>query len=1716
MSWMQDGVRRTGGKGRFMESIADFPDTDFPGTDLPGLLRLTEAGSGNHRLDSDGETRLLRVMRPGQAFPILVRMAEPDGRTEAALDRLQREHALSRRLDPVWAAKPLDLLRHGEMPVLTMADPGGQPLSTLAVSTMPFRGRLALAVRLAGALAQLHRRGLLHGDLRPFNLLVGEDGAVRLTGFGRSRLLSGGLLSGGLSSGGLPLLAAPPADRPALLAYMAPEQSGRMNRPVDRRSDLYSLGVTLYELFTGELPFAARDATEWIHAHLARAPIPPAFHAPDLPQAVAGILLRLLAKTAEDRYQSADGLVRDLTHALQLWEVQGRIPPFPAGRRDLPEGLASPPALYGRDGPVAVLQAAFDRVAGHGRMGIVLVAGGSGEGKSAVVGALEEQVPPPRGLFAAGKFDQGKRDLPYASLAEAFHGLVSRLLALPAPHRERWRRALREAVGGNGAALTALIPNLALLIGEQAPVAPLPPQEAQNRFDLLVHRVVKVFARPDHPLVLFLDDLQWLDRATLDLLDRLVAGGGIGNLLLVGAYRSDEVGAGHPLAALLQRMRGAGPEIDREEIALSPLSLDDVRRMTADSLDRRPDEVAALAALLHERTGGNPFFTVQLLTALERSGHLWFDRAARRWDWNMAAVEAARSGGGIATLMTERLARFPAEARDLLARFAALGVRVRLSTLALAGGLPEPEAERILEPVVAEGLLLRTEDGYRFLHDRVQEGAYALEPAEARGALHLDIARALHRGFAADLSGERLFELVGQYDRCIPLIPEEPERAQVATLYLAAGHRAKEASAHGSALAYALGGLRLLEGGRWERRHRLAFALEHLQAECEFLSGDLQQAERRLLQLIGRAECPVDRAAITALLVTVYTAIDRSDRAIDSCLAYLRGVGIDWPAHPPAALAHGEYAQLRAAIGDRPIASLSALPAIGDPDGRATLDVLAAALPPAFFSDRNLVCLILCRMANLSLRNGRSDASALGFAYLGMMAGPCFGDYAAGYEFGRLGYDLAERQGRTRYRARVLMTFAYHVVPWTRDIRSERPLLLRAFEEAREAGDVTYGGFTSVTLVTSMLASGDPLATVQRTAETRLAYVRQVKFGLCTDILTTQLQFVRALRGRTDALHSFDGQGFDDAAFEARLLANPSLDIATCWHWIRTLQLRCIAGDMAGAVEAAERAEGLLWTTSGHWEMAEFHLHAALARAGVMDGAAPEERARHAAALARHRDQLRDWAGHSPDSFDARSALAGAEVARVEGRTEDAMRGYDRAVRAAQRSALPHVEALANECAAGFYRGFGMPTLELASIGAAADCYGRWGASAKVRQLAGRYPALALDAEEVAVPAPPRGFGGVDPASLLETLRTMSDQASVEQLTGTLLTLVLEHAGASRGLLILARGERLRVEAEATTGLYGVSVRLVQEDADRTALPHAILHGAIRDQGAVIVDDTRAAGPFSADPYFRDTEARSILCLPLVRRRRVVGLLHLENALATHAFTPDLVNVLTLLGAQAAASLETATLEEKEALLKEVHHRVKNNLQLVTSLLNLQAHRIEDKAVAALFADSRDRVRSMALVHENLYRLGNFARVPMREHLASVCAHLLRAYSRQAGAVRLETDLDDLSLDLDRAVPCGLIVNELVSNALKHAFPGGRGGVLRVALTADGRDCRLSVRDDGVGLPGDYDPDRMDTVGFQLVTDLTSQLHGAFSYSSKSGAEFIVTFPVKGRNRGIE
>ncbi|RYJ02874.1 MAG: GAF domain-containing protein, partial [Acetobacteraceae bacterium] len=773
---------------------------------------------------------------------------------------------------------------------------------------------------------------------------------------------------------------------------------------------------------------------------------------------------------------------------------------------------------------------------------------------------------------------------------------------------------------------------------------------------------------------------------------------------------------------------------------------------------------------------------------------------------------------------------------------------------------------------------------------------------------------------------------------------------------------------------------------------------------------------------------------------------------------------------------------------------------------RAVLDVLAAVLPPAFFSDENFVCLVLCRMAIYGLAHGNGNASPLGYAYLGMMLGPYFGDWRAGFEFGLLGQALVEEGGLAQYAARVQMCFAYHVAPWTRHISFTLPRLRRAFEVAVRAGDLTYSGFSACTLITSLLAAGVPLAEVEGVAVEKLAFVRRARFGLIVDIITSQLCMIRGLRGYRPDRSEAEGGAWDEAKFEARLQSEPSLAIAACWHWIRKLQAAVIRGAYAEALDSAARAEPLLWTSFGHLEMAEYHFHAGLAHAACCGGA---DDAGHRTAIAGHREQLRLWAENCPENFAARAALLEGAVAAIEGRGFTAMQHFEAAIRSAAENSLVQVEALAHEWASRFYRENGFATSAGAYLRNARDCYLRWGATTKVQQLEQQDRGLA---EQLPLPGAGAegGLGMIDLASMIRTSQAVSGESGLTALIQTLMQVVLEHAGAERGLLLMPRANELRLEAEAATGPGGITVRLPQRIVTETELPIGLVRHVLRVPETVLIDDAARPGRFAEDGYLARTGGRSVLCIPLLRQLRLTGLLYLENSLAPYVFTPARVTVLQLLASQAAISLENATLEEKEALVREMHHRVKNNLQLVSSLLNLQAARVEDPAVAELFIDSRDRVRSMALVHENLYRAGDYARVPMRHHVETLCAQIERAYRGREGRIRLDVSVEPIQLDLDRAISSGLIINELLSNAFKHAFPDDAAGRISITVSQQGGDCVLTVRDDGIGMPAALaaDLDASASLGLQLVGDLVQQLHGRLTLGPPPGAEFTVTFPL--------
>ena len=1488
---------------------------------------MTETRRSLDILRQDGEFVFFRDRDSRTAISGAESLLTREAKGSSGLERLAHELSLKEYLDPDWAVRPLELVRRDGRTALLLSDPGGELLARLLGRPMAPMLFLRIGVSLAAALGRLHAHGIIHKDIKPANVFVEPTtGEVHLTGFGfasrqpRERHAM-----------------AAPEDIAGTLAYMAPEQTGRMNRSIDSRSDLYALGVTFYEMLTGVLPFDSVDPIELFHCHIARSAIPPAARVHGMPEALSAVVMKLLAKAAEARYQTAAGLEADLRSCLAQWERQGRIDTFALGAHDATGQWLIPEKLYGRDAEIKLLVDAFGRVAADGAPEFVLLSGGAGVGKSSLVHELHRVLVPRNGLFAAGKFDQHRSDIPYATLAQALRGLIRQVLGRSAAPLGAWRAALRTAMGSSAHLLVNLVPELEVILGPQAPVRDvleLAPQDAQHRFHALLRRFLGVFAQAEHPLVLFLDDLQWLDASTLELLEYVFGEPGLHHVLLIGACRDDDVSSDHPLKSVLNSLRAAGT-VAVHELVVAPLRLDDVERLLADTLHCDPGQVRSLAALVHEKGGGSPLFTSQLIATLAEDRQFVYQPDSATWTWDIAKIRAKGFTASVVELVVEKLVRLPGTTRQALQVLASLGDQGTADSLAEILDMPRPDVHAALWEAVRAGFVSRADGTYTFVHDRIREAVYSLLPNDDRAAEHLRIGRALLLRAAPEGFDDRIFDIVNQFNRGSGLITAPQERERLAGLNLVAGKRAKEATAYAEALNYFELGCALLPRDGWERHYDIVFALEYNRAECEYLTGALAPAEARLAMLADRAAGNADLAAVTCLRVNVHTTLDRSDLAVEAGLAYLRRVHVQWSSHPTAEDVRAEFKRMTRRLGHRTIEELVDLPLMKDADSRATMDVLTAILPPTLFTDENLLGLVVGRMADISLQHGHCDGSCIGYAWLGMFLGPRFGDYQAGHRFAKLGLDLVEQRALGRFKARVYLHFGNVVNPWTRPFHTGRAWIRRAFEVANDGGDLTFAVYSCNHLVSNLLASEAPLGEIQREAEIGLAFARKARFGLVIDIITGQLQLVRALRGISAGASPPSEAEIDEGRFEKHLEEDPRLAIAACWYWIRKSQSCFLAGACESALAAASRAQHLLWTSPSHIEIAEHHFFAALARAALHDEADLTARPALIAELERHHRQLEEWARNCEENFGNRAALVGAEMARIEGRDVDAMRLYEQAIRSSRENGLGMSEGIAHELAARFYLSRLSTTASRAHLAEARGCFERWGANAKVKQIDARYPSLRAQ-QTTSFSAP--GGGGVEQVDLLSVAKAsqaISGRIVLEELVDTLLRIVLENAGAQTGALLLVRAEGVIHAAEARVVHDAVKVQLhLGQERPASALPASILNHVLRSMEPVLLADAASPNPFSTDPCLALRQSRSVLCLPITRQSTPIGLLYLENNLVAHAFAPECLTVLELLAAQAAISLENALLyadlqrenaerQRAEASLRERDSRIR-------------------------------------------------------------------------------------------------------------------------------------------------------------------------------------------------
>jgi len=1456
--------------------------------------------------------RLGRDSPAGDRHAFIPVLSGSDHPTLESINRLIHEYELKDDLAADWALRPVELVRERGRTMLVVEYAGGEPLDRLIGQPMEVGRFLRLAVALSAALGRLHGRGLVHKDINPANVIVDSAaGHVWLTGFGIASRLRRERQA-----------LEPPEIIAGTLAYMAPEQTGRMNRSVDARSDLYAMGVTLYQMVTGVLPFAAADPMELVHCHIARQAVPPVERIPGVPAAISAVIMRLLAKTQEDRYQTAAGVGADLRRCLTEYQSAIKIEPFALASHDIPDVLRISEQLYGREQSIEALLSAFERVATKGGSELMLVSGYSGVGKSSVVYELQKTLSLSRGIFAVGKCDQLTSDIPYATLARALQTLVGMVLRSNNAELARWRDSIRQAVEPNGQLIASLIPELELVIGKQPPVPDLPPHDSRNRFQMVFRAFLHVFARSQHPLVLFLDDLQWIDTATLALVEDLVGRRETRHLLLIGAYRDNEVSPSHPLALALDALRGTGTQVNK--IVLSALELNDVCRLIASAVHSHEEHVRPLARLVVEKTGGNPFFTIQFLAELAAESLLSFDAGIAAWNWNVARIGAKGYTDNVAQLMVAKLQRLPAVAQEALKELACLGNIVDVATLAVVRESPEEEIHAAFADAAQLGLVIRLEGAYRFAHDRVQEAAYALIPQAVRPEMHLRIGRQLRAVTELEPTDERVFAAVNQLNHAVALIADADEKMTVLRLNVLAGLKAKAGIAYSAARDYLTQAAALVVADAWTRHYEETLELYLALTECEYLVGNVDSADQLFELMLRHAHSDLDRARIYSLRIKVYQAGSRYDESVVLVLEALQLFGVTFPESDDEiqATAEAEFHAITTNLRGRRIGDLLDAPAVDVPEVRAIIGLLVDAAPAAYNGRPKLFPLVTMKAVNFSLRYGHTDQSSYAYAVHALTLVSVYGDLAQAFEFSEMALRLNDKFDNARLRGTLLQLHGDHVNFWRRPFATGVPILDQGFRACLEVGDLVYAGHLAFLSVWQAIERGDALADVRTVAARKAEFARESHIDAVYQTIELEQQFVASLQGRTSDPLTFDADGFDEHASIATI-EKSAFGCGIVFLQIMKQVLAFLHGQHTEALEAARLAVPMLGAARATPIEATHHFYYALTLTALYPGALVSEQTQFARLLEGTLAKLKLWADNCPQNYHNRYALALAEIARIEGKPAEAMDLYEEAIRSARDNGFIQQEALAFELAARFYATRGFTTFARAYMRNARDAYLRWGAQGKVRLLDEAERQLLDEAMAPHVPtAIAETVEHLDLATVIKVSEAVSGEIVLEKLIDTLMRSAIEHAGAERGLLILPRGDEHRIEAEVMTHGNSVEVALRQAGVTAADLPESLLRFVLRTHERVLLHDASGQGPFTGDDYIREHRARSVLCLPLLKQTRLAGVLYLENNLTPHVFTPTRMAVLKLLASEAATSLENtrlySDLQEREARVRRL------------------------------------------------------------------------------------------------------------------------------------------------------------------------------------------------------
>ncbi len=1502
--------------------------------------------------------------------PVILKILQQYYLSPQKIAAFKREYEITSSLHLPGVVEAYALKTWQQRPSIVLEDFNGVSLNKLSLEgKLDWPEFLSFAIKITDSLGQVHEQNVIHKDINPSNIVWNRsNNIIKIIDFGISTKLSREITSFGN-----------PEKIEGTLAYISPEQTGRMNRFIDYRTDFYSLGVSFYELVTGQLPFLSNDPLELVHCHIAKAPLPPHVLRPDTPPALEQIILKLMAKNAEERYQSAFGLKADLERCQRLLtENEPLILPF-IGEDDRSARFQISQKLYGREREIITLVSAFER-ASEGKSQIILISGYSGIGKSALVREVYKPITQRNGYFITGKFEQYQRDIPYMAIADACSALIRQLLGESREQIEAWREKILSTIGNGGRALIEIIPEIALIIGEQPPLDPLSAADSQNQFNKVFLRFISIFTRPEHPLTLFLDDLQWADRASLQLLELLITSGDTHHLLIIGAYRDNEVSHIHPLSLTIEEMKKQGVEIG--EILLSPLALEDLTLLFVDTLKCEPEIARPLAQLVLLKTDGNPFFSLEFLKSLYKEELLSFDFTSGAWRWDLERIRQRNITDNVVELMMTKLGYLAENTRRVLRLAACIGNQFDVRTLlavsersvtSLAQSLAEAIEAGLVQPLDKDYALLEVDVDnltdemtveYKFVHDRIQQAAYLLIPDSEKPILHLHIGQLLLRTIPPEERQQKIFDIVNHLNQGRNCLQGRQEIDELAQLNFTAGMKAKTSAAYQSAFYYLGIAIELLsqseENKTWTRNYDFNLSLYLEATESASLSGNLQELELWSDTIIAQAKEEHNRLKAYYTMIRAYISQQQPARASQCGFSALKLLGVHLPSDPTLDDLIPRLEHTRSLWANGSIQSLIDLPLITDPTILETLLLLHITMVFSLFggfSEELYFPLLAVELVDRLFQHGNAPIASVIYITYGWIVCAVEGDISSGYRFGCLGLALAQRFGIRYHQVTSLHVFNIYIRHWKHHLNQSLEPFIDVYNQGVETGELLVGCIALYENVLHKFWLGYELSPLHET----ILEFHQLVTGHQHELQARWLLFVRQLTlcllGETDNPWCLNNDTYDETGMlQFYQMINDRLLLLD--YYVSKLYLCYLFGRYEEALSYAEKTKDFTYSGAGRYIVPVSNFFQSLTLLAIAGEA--EDRGDILATVNRNQTELKNWADHAPMNFLHKFYLVEAEKARITGDDAAARDYYDRAISLAGTYSYPNEEALAYELAGRFYLQGERSHLAAYYLQDAYYAYQQWGAVAKTKSLEAEYSYLLTRGEKqrrnikTTEDSIETVSETLDFASIVKASQTVSREILLDRLLEQLMKIVLENAGAERGFLLLNslrqednRRDIWTVAAEGSIDEELVNVRLTKTDAsysERSDLCVSVINYVINSLESIVLDDATASDQFGQDGYLINNAIKSVLCLPLLNQNQIIGLLYLENNLVEGAFTSQRIEVLNILSSQAAISLQNAQLYERTSslnqnLLAEIRERLLAEEALKESNIALESAR---------------------------------------------------------------------------------------------------------------------------------------------------------------------------------